>query len=74
MSEITTTTIQNQEGGGEEGKRREGEGVRVRKRRTLSVSEEVYQRLMKHGQYRDTISNIINRCIESHEKILGKGE
>jgi predicted CopG family antitoxin len=43
------------------------------KRKTLSIHEDVYLRLQKHGVYNDSVNDIIEKCINSHEKVLATG-
>jgi predicted CopG family antitoxin len=45
-------------------------GRKKKRRRTLSVNERTYNELQKLGQYGDSVGDIIDRCIESHHKIL----
>jgi predicted CopG family antitoxin len=66
----TTLTTEEREGG-------DGSGKERRRRRTLSVSERTYNELQKLGQYGDSASDIIDRCIAAYrrlEKIEGRME
>jgi len=54
-------------------RKNESEGnvsVGTKKRRNISVNEDVYIRLLKHGQYGDTVGDIVARCIDGYEELI----
>jgi hypothetical protein len=66
-------TLTELEEKGKENETGRGQGQRM-KRKTVSVNERTYNELKELGRYGDSASDVIDRCIESHKKILAKGE
>jgi len=64
-----STTLTTEERDGAEGSER---GKERKRRRTLSVSERTYNELQKLGQYGDSASDIIDRCIAAYRRMNTK--